>query len=78
MLKNLINYVKDNDYLIGLYKNLIYISNYEKIIDIDSNMIKIKFKDKNVKINGKNLCVKKMENNEISIDGEYKGIEFYE
>lgn len=78
MLKNLINYVKDNDYLIGTYKNKIYIYNYTSIIDINTSSIKIKLNDKNLKINGDNLCIKKLENNEILVEGNYKGLEFYE
>lgn len=78
MLRNLINFVKEESYLIGIYSDLIYIYNYEAVIDISINSIKVKLKDKNIKISGKNLCVKKLENNEISIEGDYKGIEFYE
>jgi len=78
MLENLINYVKGEDYLVGIYKNNIYIYNYEEIIDIDKNLIKIKLKDKKVNIKGNNLYIEKLEHNELSIKGEYKEVLFYE
>ncbi len=78
MLRNLVSYIKDNDYLVGVYKNKIYIYNYKYIMDIDSNNIKINLGNKKVKINGKNIVVEKLENKEILIKLECKGIEFYE
>lgn len=78
MFKNLISYVKDNDYLIGIYSNKIYIYNYKKIIDIDNNYIKIDLGSKKVKIKGKKLSVKKLENKEILINIDAEGLEIYE
>lgn len=77
MLRNLVSYVKDSDYLIGVYKNKIYIYNYKYIIDVNSDNIKINLGDKKIKINGKNIVVEKLENKEILIKLECKGIEFY-
>ena len=78
MLRNLINYVKDNDYLIGIYNDKVYIYNYKRIINIDNNYIKIDLGIKKVKIKGKNLSVKKLENNEILININTEGLEIYE
>ena len=78
MLRNLISYVKDNDYLIGIYNNKIYIYNYKRIIDIDNNFIKIDLGIKKIKIKGKNLSVKKLENREVLISVNAEGLEFYE
>ncbi len=76
MRTNLIDYIKDNDYLIGIYKNSIYIYNYKEIINISKIEIKIKLNNKDLIIKGKDLYIKKMENKEIYIEGVYKGIEF--
>ena len=78
MLRNLINYVKDNDYLIGIYNDKVYIYNYKRMINIDNNYIKIDLGIKKVKIKGKNLSVKKLENNEILININTEGLEIYE
>lgn len=78
MLRNLVSYVKDKDYLIGIYKNKVYVYNYKYVIDIDSNSVKINLGDNKLKILGKNIVVEKLENKEILIKLECKGIEFYE
>lgn len=78
MFRNLISYVKDNDYLIGVYNNKVYVYNYKKIIDIDNNYAKIDLGFKKVKIKGNNLSVKKLENHEILISIDTEGLEFYE
>ena len=78
MLRNLINYVKDKDYLVAIYKNKIYIYNYKYILDITSNDLKVNLGNIKVKINGKDIMVEKLENNEMLIKLECKGLEFYE
>ena len=78
MLRNLISYIKDNDYLIGVYNNKVYINNYKRIINIDNNYIKIDLGSKKIKIKGNNLSVKKLENNEMLININVEGIDFYE
>ena len=78
MFRNLISYIKDNDYLIGIYNNRVYIYNYKRIIDIDNNYIKIDLGIKKIKIKGKNLSVKKLENHEILINIDTEGLEIYE
>ena len=78
MLRNLISYVKDNDYLIGIYDNKVYIYNYKRIINIDNNYIKIDLGSKKIKIKGSNLSVKRLENNEMLININIEEINFYE
>lgn len=78
MLRNLISYIKDNDYLIGVYNNKVYINNYKRIINIDNNYIKIDLGSKKIKIKGNNLSVKKLEYNEMLININVEGIDFYE
>ncbi len=76
ILKSLINYIKDNDYLIGIYEKSIYIYNYQEIINISKSEIKIKLTNKYIIIIGNDLYIKKMENKELYIEGNYKGINF--
>ena len=78
MFKSLINYIKDKDYLIGIYNDEIYIYNYKNIIDINNEYIKINLGNKKVKIQGENICVKKLENSEVLIKIDIKGLNFYE
>ncbi len=67
--------MRNKDYEINIFKNLIHIKNYNKIKDIDSKYIIICFDDNSVKINGKNLIINKLDEYELSIIGEFKGID---
>lgn len=78
MLKNLINYIKDKDYLIGIYEGIIYIYNYENILDVTLDCIRVKLPNKKINIKGKNLYISRLENKELAIKGEFKEVSFYE
>ncbi|MGM9878388.1 MAG: YabP/YqfC family sporulation protein [Bacilli bacterium] len=67
--------MKNKDYEINIYKDLIHIKNYIKIKDINTKYIIIELNIKIVKINGNNLIINKLDENELSIIGEFKGIE---
>ncbi|MDD6272884.1 MAG: YabP/YqfC family sporulation protein [bacterium] len=67
--------MKNNDYEINIYKDLIHIKNYNKIKDINIKYIVIELNIKIIKINGNNLIINKLDEHELSIIGEFKGIE---
>ncbi|MFI3209751.1 MAG: YabP/YqfC family sporulation protein [Peptostreptococcaceae bacterium] len=52
------------------------IENYLSIINYETNMIKIKTKEKTIKINGDNLYLKYIDDGEIGIKGVIYNIEF--
>jgi hypothetical protein len=72
---NIINDLRNN-YEIIISKYGMHIINYTKILDISGIMIVIKFFDKSIKISGSSLIIKKLDENELIIDGIIKGIEF--
>lgn len=78
MLKNLLNYVKDDDYLIGIYKGKIYIHNYINIISINKNNAKIKLKKGNIIISGDDLFLNKIESSALLLTGTLKEIKIDE
>lgn len=67
--------MKSKDYEINIYKDLIHIKNYNKIYDINCKSIVIKCKNKIIKIIGSNLIINKLDEYELCIAGEIKGIE---
>ena len=80
-LKNLSNFsicddIDDNETRIVIVKNKINIINYIDIGHFDSNKIVVKLKKNNISVNGKNLVVSKLINDEILITGEFDNIEF--
>lgn len=69
------SYFNDLEFAINIYKNRIHIINYENIIHFDSNKILVKCPINTVSINGVNLSVVKLMDNEILINGTIKELE---
>lgn len=74
---NIINVIK-KEYEIIINSKYIHIINYNKIIDISYNNIIISFYNKNINIFGQSLIIRKLDEKELIIDGNIKGIEFNE
>ena len=77
IFNNVRNFINNDSFKIVIYDNLIDIINYEKILDINLNNIKIK-SNKVINIIGKNLCIIKMLDNELLIKGIIKDININE
>ena len=77
IFNNVRNFINNNSFKIVIYDNLIDIINYEKIIDINLNNIKIK-SNKVINIIGKDLSIIKMFDNELLIKGIIKDININE
>lgn len=71
------NYIGENNFKIIIYKDEIDIINYNTIDEITNNKI-IVFAEKQIIIEGKNLKVKKLENEEILVLGNITSINFNE
>lgn len=67
--KKITNYIFDNNFKINLTDKYINIINYDEIIDFSPNKISIKVNNKTIIIEGYNLLIKRMENNEVLITG---------
>lgn len=75
MIENLINFLKTDEFLIGVFSDKIHIFNYLRIIEIDINRINIQVKDKRIEIKGNNLLIKKLDKNEVLIIGNIKRVD---
>lgn len=67
--KKIIDYIFDTNFKINLTDKYINIINYDEIIDFSPNRISIKVNNKIIIIEGNNLLIKKMENNEVLVTG---------
>ena len=63
------NYLKGEEYYIIIYSNFIYIYKYKDIIKFTDTYISLKLDKFNLNICGRDLLIKKMENNELLIKG---------
>lgn len=74
IIDKLDRYLNENEYKLILDNNRLNIVNYEEIIDFSLSNIKVKLKDKIVSIEGRNLVINKMVDNEILITGNITNI----
>lgn len=52
------------------------ILNYKSLVEYESNVIRINTKEKLIKIEGENLIIKNITDDEISVTGEIKSVVF--
>ena len=69
-------FVSDNEYSIIYKNNRLNIINYSEIIDFSSSLISIRCKDRVYYIEGNDLVISRMMDNEILIDGNISVIRF--
>lgn len=69
MLKRIDNYLNERKYKITLNENMINIQNYDEIINFTLTNISVKCSDKVINIDGTNLTITKMFENEVLITG---------
>ncbi len=69
IMKNLQNFLMDQDYYIDIYNNCLHVYYYEELVALSDTLIELKLKEFNLIIEGKNLIVGAMDNHEILIKG---------
>lgn len=74
LFNNLDRYLTEENYKIIILDNKININNYIEIIDFSTELIKVKHKNGITVIKGKNLCVCKMLDNEVLIEGNISSL----
>ena len=72
----IIDKLKDENYEIIIKTNYIYIKNYIKVVDINRNKIIIETKNCMLNISGNNLLIVQMDQYDLAIKGNLKGIDF--
>ena len=68
------NYLYDREYRIIIKENYVNIVNYDEIVDFNSNKISVKYKNKLITIEGLNLTINKMIEDEVLITGNISNI----
>ena len=75
MINNLINYIKNEEFVINLWKNKINIVNFKEIVILEEDKIVITSPNGKVTIRGNNLSINKLLDNELLITGTFNSIE---
>lgn len=76
IVKNLQNFLMDQDYYIDIFNNCLHVYYYESLIELSSKKIELKLKEFNLIIEGEDLIVSAMDNHEILIKGTIKEMRF--
>lgn len=74
LFNKLNNYINDSEYRVIIGNNYVNIVNYIKIIDFTSSIIRVENKYGKTIVNGSNLVVSKMLDDEILIVGNINNI----
>ena len=68
------NYLCDREYKIIIKENYINIINYDEIVDFSLTKVSIKYNNKLIIIEGKNLVISKMLEQEVLITGNISNV----
>lgn len=68
-------YLKEDEFRINILKNKVNVVSYESIGHFDSNKVMIRYIDGTLIINGENLVVSKLLNDEVLVMGVIKSVE---
>ena len=74
IMNRLDNYLYDKEYRIIIKENYVNIVNYDEIVDFNLNKISVKYRNKKVSIEGTNLTINKMVEDEVLITGNISNI----
>ena len=75
ILDSLTDYIYDKEMSIHIYEKRVNIVNYKEISNFSSTKIVLTYQNGTITVNGKQLVVSKLLNNEVLISGEIKQIE---
>ena len=74
LINKLDRYLYDREYKIIIKENYVNIINYDEIIDFNLSNISVKYQNKIIAIEGRNLTISKMVEDEVLITGEISNI----
>jgi len=69
MIKEIVNYIKDNKFKIIYVNNSVDIINYDKILEVTSKVVTLEKEGKLLFIRGENLKLDKLLDSEVLITG---------
>lgn len=75
MIKKIVNYIKDNNFKINYINNCVNVVNFDKILEVTSDVVTIIKENKIILIKGNDLKLSKLLDNEILISGIINKIE---
>ncbi len=75
MIRQIVDYIKDDEFKLEVYTDRVHIVNYQELLSLENKMIRIKTPKKRYNIKGEGLLVTRLLNREILITGHFEEIE---
>ena len=76
ILKNIRSYLYDQNYVVNIYDNHIYLFNYIELIKLSDTILKIRFAEFSLEVSGNSFMIYKMTNKEMLIKGSIDNVRF--
>lgn len=76
IIKNIQNFLMDQDYYIDIFNNCLHVYYYETLVVLTDKLIELKLKEFSLVIEGKDLSISAMDNHEILIKGIIEQLRF--
>lgn len=77
MIKNVYEYVRDNEFRFTVFSDRIHVINYKRIISLQDDDISFLGDDKKIVVKGKGLTLNKMLDDEVLILGSVTKVEVF-
>lgn len=76
IMKNLQNFLYDQEYFIDLFKNCLHVYYYEELLSLSDTLIELKLKEFILVIEGDDLSISSMDKHEMLIKGKINTMRF--
>ena len=76
IMKNLQNFLYDQEYFIDLFKNCLHVYYYEELLSLSDTLIELKLKEFILVIEGDDLSISSMDKHEMLIKGKINTMSF--
>ncbi len=76
IIKNIKNFLMDQDYYIDIFNDCLHVYYYEELIELSDIKIELKLREFNLIIEGLDLIVSAMDNHEILVKGKINLLRF--
>lgn len=76
IMKNLQNFLYDQEYFIDIFQNCLHVYYYEELLSLSDTLIELKLKEFILVIEGENLSISSMDKHEMLMKGKINNMRF--
>ena len=76
IMKNLQNFLYDQEYFIDIFKNCLHVYYYEELLSLSDTLIELKLKEFILIIEGEDLSISSMDKHEMLMKGKINSMRF--